>query len=182
MTKQFRIWKLTALAMSVLLLPVFAACGSNNSPMSNPTSTSVPSPTATAGVPTSTISPEDQRSSVREQRREGETTATSVQSEPVQVTEEIFASSVDGVLFDIKLSGSVADSDSDRSFRDEIEILSPGSTEFQGHFPAPGGDLLIVSCFASECQEGDGPVTFEVRYWTTDDTAITERSRQQARQ
>ncbi len=104
------------------------------------------------------------------------------QTEPVQVTEEILASSVDGVLFDIKLSGSVVDSDSDRSFRDDVEILSPGSTEFQGHFPGPTGDLVIVSCLAPECQEGDGPVTFEVRYWTTDDGDVPEQSRQRTRQ
>ncbi len=86
-------------------------------------------------------------------------------SGPAQVTEEITASSTDGVLFDIRLSGSVHDSDGDGSFRDEIEVLSPGSVEFQGHFPGPGGDLVIASCFASECQTGERSATFSVRYW-----------------
>lgn len=85
---------------------------------------------------------------------------------PVQVTEEIRASSTDGVLFDIKLSGSVFDSDNDRSFRDEIELLVPGSVEFQGHFPSPDGDLVIASCFAQECQTDERSALFTVRYWT----------------
>ncbi len=84
---------------------------------------------------------------------------------PTQVTEEITAASTDGVLFDIKLSGSVHDNDGDGSFRDEIEVLAPDSVEFQGHFPSPTGDLLIASCFAAECQTAERSATFTVRYW-----------------
>ena len=85
---------------------------------------------------------------------------------PFQVTEEIVAASTDGVLFDIKLGGSLFDHDDDNSFRDAIEFLSPGSVEFQGHFPAPDGDLVIASCFASECQTAERSATFSVRYWS----------------
>lgn len=103
----------------------------------------------------------------------GELTATPTSEPPestgpVQATEQVQASSGDGVLFDIKLSGSVFDSDGDGSFRDEIEVLAPGSVEFQGHFPAPDGDLLIASCFAPECQTRERSALFTVRYWTAD--------------
>ena len=88
-----------------------------------------------------------------------------VASGPAQLTEQISASSTDGVLFDIKLSGTLHDSDGDGSFRDEIEVLSPDSVEFQGHFPSADGDLVIVSCFADECQTSDRSAVFNVRYW-----------------
>lgn len=123
----------------------------------------------------------EERRRARADREEADDGNSSGEKEAAQVTEEILASSVDGVLFDLTLSGSLADSDGDRSFRDDIEFLSPGSVEFQGHFPSPVGDLVIVSCFAPECQEGDGPVTFEVRYWTTDPSVSAEQPRQRSR-
>ena len=85
--------------------------------------------------------------------------------DPQRITEQIKASSTDGVLFDLKLTGTVLDSDSDGSFRDDIELVSPDSTEFQGHFPDPEGDMLIVSCFAPEGQTPERSATFEVSYW-----------------
>ncbi len=85
---------------------------------------------------------------------------------PTEVTEEITATSSDGVLFDVKLTGSLHDHDGDGSFRDEVAFVPPDGIEFQGHFPGPDGDLVIVSCFTSECTGGDRSATFTVRYWT----------------
>lgn len=86
--------------------------------------------------------------------------------EPVysEFTEQITVNSRDGVLFDLRLSHAVADTNGNRSLRDELEVLSPDKTEYQGIFPDGDAHLLIVSCFADDCQDSDQEATFTVRY------------------
>jgi len=79
-------------------------------------------------------------------------------------TEELIAVSQDGVLFDLKLSFAVADSDQDRSLRDEVNVESPDLVEYQGIFADGDSHLLIVSCFADDCQDADKTARFTVRY------------------
>ncbi len=86
---------------------------------------------------------------------------------PTEITENLTAPTVDGILYDIKLTGKIYDHDDDGSFRDEIAFIPPDGIEFQGHFPSPeGGDLVIASCFRSDCGAAFPEAEFTIRYWT----------------
>ncbi len=86
-------------------------------------------------------------------------------SSPVQVIEHIEATSKDGVLFDLKLALPVFDQNGAGGRRDDVEVISPDKTEYQGIFSDGTGTLLIVSCFADVCQTDARTATFEVHYW-----------------
>ena len=85
---------------------------------------------------------------------------------PTEITETITAPTVDGILYDIRLTGAVLDHDEDGSYRDEITFIPPDAVEFQGHFPSPDGDLVIATCFRSDCGAAFPEATFTIQYWT----------------
>lgn len=91
--------------------------------------------------------------------------AVRIPSGPVRVVEHIEATSKDGVLFDLKLILPVFDQNGTGGRRDDVEIISPDKTEYQGIFTDGPGTLLIVSCFADVCQTDAKTATFEVHYW-----------------
>ena len=85
--------------------------------------------------------------------------------EAVQVIEHIEATSVDGILFDLKLSLPVFDQNGANGRRDDAEIITPDKTEYQGVFADGPGTLFIVSCLADVCQTDAKTATFEIHYW-----------------
>lgn len=91
--------------------------------------------------------------------------AVSIPEGPVQVVQTFEATSKDGILYDIKLSLPVYDNNESGGRRDDIEVITPDKTEYQGIFSDGPGTLLIVSCFADACQDGSNTATFEVHYW-----------------
>ena len=84
---------------------------------------------------------------------------------PVQVIEHIEATSKDGVLFDLNLALPVFDQNGANGRRDDVEVITPGKTEYQGIFNDGPGSLFIVSCLADVCQTDAKTATFEVHYW-----------------
>ncbi len=86
----------------------------------------------------------------------------------MQVIEHIEATSKDGVLFDLKLALPVFDQNGANGRRDDVEIITPDKTEYQGVFADGPGTLFIVSCFADVCQTDAKTATFEVHYWVED--------------
>jgi len=84
---------------------------------------------------------------------------------PVRVSEQVEATTQDGVLFDLKLTLPVFDQNGSGSRRDDAEVVAPDKTEYQGIFSDGPGTLLIVSCFADVCQTDEKKATFEVHYW-----------------
>lgn len=91
--------------------------------------------------------------------------AVSIPEGPIQVVQTVEAVTKDGVLFDIKLSLPVFDYNDSGSRRDDVEVITPDKTEYQGIFSDGPGTLLIVSCFADACQGDSKYATFEVHYW-----------------
>lgn len=91
--------------------------------------------------------------------------AVQVPAGPVQVIEHIEATSVDGILFDLKLSLPVFDLNGANGRRDDAEIITPDKTEYQGVFADGPGTLFIVSCLADVCQTDAKTATFEIHYW-----------------
>lgn len=84
---------------------------------------------------------------------------------PIQVIEHIEATSVDGILFDLKLSLPVFDQNGANGRRDDVEVITPDKTEYQGIFADGPGTLFIVSCLADVCQTDAKTASFEVHYW-----------------
>jgi hypothetical protein len=91
--------------------------------------------------------------------------AAQVPSGPTQVTERIEATSTDGILFDLKLALPVFDQNGANGRRDDVEIIAPDKTEYQGVFANGPGTLFIVSCLADVCQTDAKTATFEINYW-----------------
>ncbi|MDP6667125.1 MAG: hypothetical protein QF357_06960 [Dehalococcoidia bacterium] len=133
-------------ALALLLVGVIAACGDSSSDSGGSNSTSP----GAASTDTPAPSP---------------TTTDRVPSGPVRVVEHIEATSQDGVLFDLKLALPVFDQNGANGRRDDIEVVAPENTEYQGVFSDGPGTLLIVSCFADVCQADSRTATFEVMYW-----------------
>ena len=84
---------------------------------------------------------------------------------PIQAIEHIEATSKDGVLFDLNLALRVFDQNGVNGRRDDLTIITPDKTEYQGIFNDGPGTLLIVSCLADVCQTDAKTATFEVHYW-----------------
>ncbi|HIF72143.1 MAG TPA: hypothetical protein EYQ61_06285 [Dehalococcoidia bacterium] len=84
---------------------------------------------------------------------------------PIQVIEHIEATSVDGILFDLKLALPLFDQNGANGRRDDAEIITPDKTEYQGVFADGLGTLFIVSCLADVCQTDTKTATFEIHYW-----------------
>jgi hypothetical protein len=84
---------------------------------------------------------------------------------PIQVIEHIEATSIDGILFDLKLALPVFDQNGANGRRDDVEVITPDKTEYQGIFSDGPGTLFIVSCLADVCQTSAKTATFEVHYW-----------------
>lgn len=83
----------------------------------------------------------------------------------IQAIQHLEATSKDGVLFDLNLALPVFDQNGKNGRRDDVEIITPGKTEYQGIFNDGPGTLLIVSCLADVCQTDAKTATFEVHYW-----------------
>jgi hypothetical protein len=94
-----------------------------------------------------------------------EAPAVQLPAGPTQVTERIEARSTDGILFDLKLALPVFDQNGANGRRDDVEVITPDKTEYQGVFANGPGTLFIVSCLADVCQTGAKTATFEVHYW-----------------
>lgn len=79
--------------------------------------------------------------------------------------EQIEATSVGSILFDLKQSLPVFDQSGANGWRDDVEVIAPGKTEYQGIFADGPGTLFIVSCLADVCQTDAKTSSFEVHYW-----------------
>ncbi len=134
-------WLVTVVAL------VAVACGSDSG---SPAGADAPPPASAAPAAT-----------------QSEASEAAPASAPSRFTEQIEAKSQDGVLFDIQLTYEVHDQNGNNSRRDDVEVLAPDLVEYQGLFPSGDGDLLIVSCFAPDCQDGDLTAIFEISYWVS---------------
>jgi hypothetical protein len=90
---------------------------------------------------------------------------TQLPSGPTRVSEQVEATSVDGILFDLKLALPVFDQNGANGRRDDAAVITPDKTEYQGIFADGPGTLFIVSCLADVCQTDSRTATFEVHYW-----------------